>query len=237
MEITVSVPIRVGAKPHTGPVLPVIAGKPVAGGFQLRNESDEKSFRELLYAAIAFLMFAGFGLTILFYSKDEGCAKTAMALFAIVSIVVTVGSMIRIMMQRAWDLRRFGAADLLVHPWPIRLGDDVTFKFFRAKRQRTAIERVEAFVECKESYLIDNDETREWRSHTRRSIEVASVPEPDMRKPLRFEWHATIPGDEPGSASMTNSAILWGLLVRLHGKGDQTADTWFHLLVLPEVRE
>lgn len=140
-------------------------------------------------------------------------------------------------MLRRLGLARFTRAEITVHPWPIRLGDEIQLHFFRGHRRRVAIERIEAFIECAEGYLEVSGDHFRWCWQERTTIILKGVSVPPQGKPLRFDWSAVIPKTQPASLSLKDSAIRWRLCVRLVFPKLNMLEAWFPLLVLPEIRE
>ncbi len=237
IDVSFSLPSVGAPRAHRGSVIPNIPGEHVGGGYRMRTEGTkstgpvEMAFAILLYAGIT-----AAGLAILWAQRHAGLMKTIFAIFLIGSFVAGTYKMVRVRMHQVWEKKSFGAAELIVHPWPIRLGDEITLLFFRAKRQRLPLEVIEASIECNEMYEEESDDSSQWQSRIRCTIRLETPPLPETGQPLRFEWTARIPDGVPASAMLTHSAIDWRLYVRLVAANEQVADTEFKLLVLPEMR-
>lgn len=226
---------------HTESVLPVLEGRRIGGGFLLHRDEETGSSVYSLAAGFAAGTFAAV-FTLLAAAGELGSnlgdrvPLSCLAVFAI-SLGASVLGAYAGYLRGVWRFRNFGGSDLTVRPWPLRLGDDVGLAFFRARKQRVALERVEAYVECLEWYLTTNsDDNSSWQSHVRRKVRLDDAPLPMTGQPLRFEWTAQLPRNEPASMRVRDSAIEWRFCIVLRADAASSTSSEFTLLVLPQVR-
>ncbi len=231
---------------YAGAILPATpAGQRVAGGYRLHVEGETRSsvfnraigFAAAAVAAAVFILsgrpalseFMGKGSFLLLVGVFCFAALAAFALF----VKAPVGAYVRYV-SAFWQFQNFGGADCVVKPWPLRLGDEATLRFFRAKRQRIAVERVEAFIQIVERYVSSDSQGSSWSSVPRARIALEDAPLPLTGQPLRCEWKVQIPAYEAPSLFMQECEIRWEFCVTLHSAESATAST-FPLLVVAEV--
>ena len=185
---------------HRGSVLPRVDVKRTAEGtlvHALRPTSGEVG--ELVLVGIALLIFLGAA----FAPKGGVLAQGFRALNA-GAVLMTFLAMLAHYLRR----RRLFKGTLLVRPWPIRLGGEVTVKYRAMLKKSATVSSLTAKLQCAEEVVIGIEE----------------------------EWTIPIPPTLPPSFEVPSNAVRWRLTTVLTtSSGDVPAD--FTLLVIPEVAE
>lgn len=211
-------------KLHRGSVLPRVDVKHTAEGTVVHAlRPTSKDVTELVLFGIAFLMFLGAALF------SRGAAQLFRALNAGGVFLGFLG-----MLSHYLRRRRLFKGTLLVRPWPIRLGGEVTMKYRAMLKKSAPVSSLAAKLQCAEEVIIG----------TGRSVVKKNVPlyELDLqcskheRRVVEEEWTVTFPPTLPSSFEVPCNYVRWRLTTVLTTAGvDVPAD--FTLLVIPEVAE
>ena len=130
--------------------------------------------------------------------------------------------------------RRLFRGTLLVHPWPIRLGDNVKVNFRAMLKKSAPVSSLTAKLQCTEHVRIGYG-----REQAKKSAVIHEVDLPCSKQERRIveeEWTFAIPPALPPSLDVHDSRIEWRVAAALTTAGVEIpAD--FVLLVIPEVAE
>ncbi len=174
-----------------------------------------RDLREQILVGGALLM--GIAGVILGAASHKGAAR---AIFFTVSTasVFTAG------MRQYVVRRRLLRAGLLVHPWPVRLGDTVEMRFHATMRGRTPVTSIAATFECAEDVTVGSGRDQHHRNATLYSVDL-----PDDK-----QWSVTVPAELPPSMNLPANAIRWRLRAMLTTEAAEVPAE-FEVLVMPEV--
>jgi len=150
-------------------------------------------------------------------------------LFAIVGIILVIITIRSLMVTSA-----FKPAELTFPSWPLRLGERTNVTF-RQQARNVQISKIEAKLRCTEevSYHVGTD--------TRTVSEVIweqALPSSDLPSGLNqaeAQWRIEIPRDMPPSFTSFHNHIEWSIYVKLHSPRFPDAESYFLLVVLPEM--
>jgi hypothetical protein len=206
---------------HTGSILPRISGKRTKDGTLLIAPGVfAKDLRELVLIFVAF----GFGALAVFLGLSSHRVNARAISIAASTFFMLVGSLRHYLTRRR--LRRVA---LLIHPFPIRLGDDVSIKFRARMRTADPITDFTAQLECAEEVVIGTGKSRREKRSTLFAIDL-----PSEKQELEQQWTVHVPAELPPSLAVPNNIVRWRVTANIT-TANLVVPATVDLLVLPEV--
>jgi hypothetical protein len=181
--------------------------------------------KELVLYAIAFLLFLGAALM----PKGGIVAQGFRALQAGGVLMGFLG-----MLSHYRRRRRLFKGTLLVRPWPIRLGGEVTLKYRAMLKKSAPISSLVAKLRCAEDVTIGSGRYQEKKSAPLFELELQCSNH--ERRVVEEEWTVAIPPTHPPSFEVPGNSVRWGLTTMLTTSGVEIPAE-FTLVVIPEVAE
>lgn len=211
---------------HRGSVLPRVDVKHTAEGMVVHAARPTSSdVGELVLYGIGFLMFLAAALV----SKGGLAAQLFRALNAGGVLFGFLG-----MLAHYLRRRRLFRGTLLVRPWPIRLGGDVTLKYRAMLKKSATVSSLTAKLQCVEDVIIGRGKYLEKKSGALYELDLQCSKH--ERRVVEEEWTIPIPPTLPPSFDVPCNAVRWRLTTVLTTSGVEVpAD--FALLVIPEIAE
>ena len=213
-------------KLHRGSVLPRVDVRRTAEGTLVHAQRPTSAdVKELVLYGIGCLMFLGAALV----SKGGLAAQLFRALNAAGVLFGFLG-----MLAHYLRRRRLFRATLLVRPWPIRLGGDVTMRYRAMLKKSAPVSSLVAKLRCSEEVIIGGGKHLEKKGSALYELDLqCSAHE---RRVVEEEWTVPIPPTVPPSFEVPCNAVRWRVTTMLTTEGVEVpAD--FTLLVIPEVVE
>jgi hypothetical protein len=212
-------------KLHRGSVLPRVDVKHTAEGMVVHAARPTRGdVGELVLYGIAFLMFLGAALV------PAGIAAQLFRALNAGGVFLGFLGMLAHYLRR----RRLYRATLLVRPWPIRLGGDVTLKYRAMLKKSVTVSSLTAKLQCAEEVIIGGGKSVQKKSGALYELELQCSKH--ERRVVEEEWTIPIPPTLPPSFDVPCNAVRWRLTTVLTTSGVEVpAD--FALLVIPEIAE
>jgi hypothetical protein len=228
-DLSLSTPMVLRRR-HKGSVLPSISGKKVPEGMLLFHGSDNWITVSVALFALAIVVFE----TVKFLEREGASSPLWYLALELAVIGLVLLPLFGLYVRRLWRAQNFGSAQLLVQPWPLRLGAKVTLNFRHVRRRRTPVDGVEAWIEWGEMTELNGDgRTTDWLKCGRIELDPAGVRVAD--KEIVGEWRSRIPTDLPPSFVVSDNGVGWFVSVVTICDKIRTAPSVFRLLVLPEI--
>ncbi|MDQ6802028.1 MAG: hypothetical protein M3041_14470 [Acidobacteriota bacterium] len=230
METTIfSTPVILRHR-YNGPILPRVSGIAVGHGMLLSFKGD--SWLTILSAALVCALLA---YRTERWLRREWAGSLDWYIVLVLACVLVIGLPFFLLAgRRAWRARFLGNAQLLVRPWPLRCGDEVTLSFRRRLRKDVELTRMDACLECAETIEISNIRGRPTRYATCGRVALETSKPRTSGGQITCEWKGRLPTDLPPSFLIRNNGVIWTMNVLLVFEGVKTAPSSFPLLVLPE---
>jgi len=211
-------------KLHRGSVLPRVAVKHTAEGTVVQAPRPTASdVGQLVLYGIAFLMFLGAAL------MSKGGAALFRGLNAGGGLMGFLA-----MLSHYLRRRRLFRGTLLVRPWPIRLGGEVTMKYRAMLKKSAPVSSLAAKLLCVEEVIIGGGRDVQKKSGALYELDLQCSKH--ERRIVEEEWTFTLPPTLPPSFEVKCNYVRWRLATVLTTSGvDVPAD--FALLVIPEIAE
>lgn len=174
-----------------------------------------RDLREQILVGVALLM--GVAGVILGATSHKNAGR---AIF----FTVSTASMFTVGLRQYVVRRRLLRAGLLVHPWPIRLGDTVEMRFHATMRGGAPVTSIAAKFECAEEVTIGSGRDQQKKSATLYAVDL-----PDAK-----QWSVTVPAELPPSMKLPANAIRWRVRAMLTTERAEVPAE-LEVLVMPEV--
>jgi hypothetical protein len=130
--------------------------------------------------------------------------------------------------------RRLFKGTLLVRPWPIRLGGEITMKYRAMLKKSAPVSSLAAKLQCAEDVTIGRGKYQQKKIAPLYELELQCSKH--ERRVVEEEWTFAIPPTLPPSFEVPCNAVRWRLTTMLTTSGVEIpAD--FTLLVIPELAE
>ncbi len=213
---------------YDGPPLPRISTHRTAEGTLLATVGAEwRDLREQILVSIAFLVC----MTAVVVGGLQNRIELRPFLLGLSALTILI-----VGLQRYLAKRRLLRATLLVHPWPIRLGDEVEVRFRATLRKAAPDSVLTANLECAEEVTSGSGRNTRNRRAALYEIDLQSSQRLIDGRKLSHLWRFTVPDGLPPSFCVPSNAVRWLLSATITTEHVQVPAV-FELLVLPEVAE
>lgn len=205
--------IRMTHTAHRGSVLPPIAASQMRGGTRLIVART--SWKDLVVLFFIFMF-----LTLFVGMLATGVVSKGRELQAYLGIATMAGGLLELG-RRYLRQRRIQSAAIVVRPWPLRLGENVTATFSSRLRGSSVVAKLLCIEETRHS--MGKYETVKHASRFELDIDTSDD-----------EWAFFIPVSGLPSLTVRSNKVQWIVRATISTEG-QEIQADFELLVVPEV--